>query len=267
MINATSPGDQRHESRMSMNFIEIGDGDKPTVVFAHGWARSHHDFIPAAEALGTVAKSILIDLPGFGVTPRPDAGWDTKDYADHVASFLKDKDLGPIVWVGHSFGGRVGLRLAVHHPDLLAGLIIVAGAGIPRPRSAWSRFRGKLRQRQFKLLRALAGKDERRRANLEKTYGSPDYIQSKELGLRDIFIKTVTEDQSADLPKIKARTELLYGALDTETPAVIGQRMADLIPDARLTVFPAFDHISIVHRGHHIIALRAKMLLEKADLS
>ena len=244
-----------------MNFIEIGEGDKPSVVFAHGWARSHHDFIPAAESLGAAARSMLVDLPGFGETPRPEGGWSTADYADHVAEFLQDKKLGPIVWVGHSFGGRVGLRLAGRHPELLQGLVIVAGAGVPRPRSTGSRLRSSWRRSQFRLFTALAGKDQRRRANLEKSYGSPDYVQSKELGLRDIFIKAVNEDQSADLKKISTRTELLYGARDDETPVSMGKRMAELIPDSRLTVFPVFDHFSILTRGHHVIALRAKTLL------
>lgn len=247
-----------------MNFIEIGQGDKPTVVFAHGWARSHHDFIPAAESLGASAKSMLVDLPGFGETPRPEKAWDTRDYADHVAQFLAEKNIGPVVWVGHSFGGRIGLRLAVNHPDLLSGLVIVAGAGLPRQKSAWSRWRSSFRRRQFRILRALAGKNERRRANLEKTYGSPDYVQSKALGLRDIFVKAVSEDQSADLPRIVARTELLYGARDDETPVELGQRMSALIPNARLTVCPAYDHFSLLYRGHHLIALRIKTLLAEA---
>jgi len=244
-----------------MNFIEIGEGDKPSVVFAHGWARSHHDFIPAAEALGGVAKSMLVDLPGFGETPRPDGAWDTAAYADHVAGFLTERNIGPIVWIGHSFGGRVGLRLAVRHPDLVSGLVIVAGAGIPRPRSAWSRLRTGFRRTQFRVFSAMAGGDKRRRANLEKSYGSPDYVQSKELGLRDIFIKAVNEDQSPDLPKIRTRTELLYGGHDEETPVAMGRRMAELIPNSRLTVFPVFDHFSILYRGHNVIAQRARSLL------
>lgn len=243
-----------------MNFIEIGEGDKPSVVFAHGWARSHHDFIPAAESLGSAARSMLVDLPGFGATPRPETAWSTADYADHVAEFLIDRKTGPIVWVGHSFGGRVGLRLAVRHPELLRGLVIVAGAGIPRQRVYWDRLRGELRRRQFHVLSALAGADEARRDILERRFGSPDYVESRKLGLRDIFLKTIAEDQSPDLPRISAETELLYGALDTETPVEIGRRMAELIPKARLTVFPAFDHFSVLFRGHHVIARRARTL-------
>ena len=248
-----------------MNFIEIGQGDKPAVVFAHGWGRSHHDFIPAAESLGGSARSMLVDLPGFGETPRPEAAWDTSDYADHVAGFLAEKGIGPVVWVGHSFGGRVGLRLAVRHPDLLKGLVVVAGAGIPRQRVFFDRMRNDIRRRQFRFLRALAGADEARRDALEKRFGSPDYVHSKQIGMRDIFLKTIAEDQSPDLPKIGVRTELLYGEKDGETPVEIGERIAARIPGARLTVLPAYDHFSILYRGHHVIALRAKTLLGEAS--
>ncbi|MBU1174458.1 MAG: alpha/beta hydrolase [Alphaproteobacteria bacterium] len=244
-----------------MHFIEIGEGDRPSVVFAHGWGRSHHDFIPAAESLGATARSMLVDLPGFGQTPRPDVAWDTRQYADYIASFLAEQGIGRVIWVGHSFGGRIGLRLARHHPDLLGGLIVVAGAGMPRQRVYFERVRNDLRRRQFRVLKWLAGADEARRDALEKRFGSPDYVESKRLGLRDIFLATIAEDQSPDLPDITVRTELLYGAKDGETPVEIGQRMAALIPGARLTIFPEYDHFSILNRGHHVIALRAKALL------
>jgi pimeloyl-ACP methyl ester carboxylesterase len=244
-----------------MNFVEIGKGERPTIVFAHGWARTHHDFIPAAEALVGSEKSLLVDLPGFGGTPRPEAAWDTKAYADDAAAFIREQVGAPVVWVGHSFGGRVGLRLGVHHPDVLRGLVLVSAAGIPLERPWWQRQRGKLRQARFRWLRQRAGGDAAAIEALEKRFGSADYVQSRALGLRDIFLQSIREDQSPDLPAIKTPTVLLYGANDTETPPVMGRRIAALIPGARYLELPEFDHISILHRGHHIIALRAKEML------
>src|SRR6185312_9224292 len=161
-----------------MNFVEIGKGERPTIVFAHGWARTHHDFIPAAEALVGSEKSLLVDLPGFGGTPRPEAAWDTKAYADDAAAFIREQVGAPVVWVGHSFGGRVGLRLGVHHPDVLKGLVLVAAAGLRiDQRSAWLRLKGRWRSAEFRRLREAA-KTEEEIIALEKRFGSPDYVQS-----------------------------------------------------------------------------------------
>jgi pimeloyl-ACP methyl ester carboxylesterase len=248
-------------NRGSMHSIEIGRGETPEILFAHGWARNHRDFIPAAEALIAQHRSILVDLPGFGETPRPAEGWDTKQYADDAAAFIRERIGRPIVWVGHSFGGRVGLRLAVRHPELLRGLVLVAAAGLQSPRPWHRRWRGKFRQAEFRRLRARA-KTEAEIAALEQRFGSADYIQSRALGLRDIFLKSVNEDQAPDLPKIVTPTVVLSGARDTETPPEMGRRMAALIPGARFLLLPEFDHIGVLHRGHHVIALRAKELAE-----
>lgn len=244
-----------------MNCIEIGRGERPEIVFAHGWARTHRDFIPAAEALVAQHRSLLVDLPGFGATPRPVDAWSTADYADEAARFIKEKVGRPVVWVGHSFGGRVGLRLAVQHPDVLKGLVLVASAGVPMQRSAGKRLAGRVRQARFRLLRRLA-RDQAGVEALERRFGSPDYVQSRQLGLRDIFLKAIREDQTPDLGRITASTVLLYGSNDTETPPDMGRRIAALIPGASFQLLPEFDHLSVLYRGHHIIALRAKELVE-----
>lgn len=245
-----------------MHSILIGKGERPEIVFAHGWARSHHDFIPAAEALIAQHRSILVDLPGFGATPRPAEGWDTRQYADFVAGFIREKIGAPVVWVGHSFGGRVGMRLGVQHPDVLKGLVLVAAAGLRiDERSAWRRLKGRWRSVEFRRLRKAATTEDEIVA-LEKRFGSPDYVQSRETGLRDIFLKSVNEDQAPDLPRITTPTVVMNGANDTETTPEMGRRIASLIPNARFLLLPELDHISVLHRSHHIIALRAKELVE-----
>ena len=244
--------------RPELHRLTIGTDGAPGVVFAHGWGRSHRDFIPAAEALSTVARSVLLDLPGFGASPRPEAAWDTCDYADAIAEALRGGLVkGPVVWVGHSFGGRIGLRLAVRHPDLLCGLVLVAAAGIPRAQSVAARLRGRWRSWRFRQLKARAADDAALHA-LEERFGSADYVQSRRDGLRDIFLKTIAEDQSTDLPRIALPTTLIYGGRDTETPPEIGRRMARAIPGTEYVELEPCDHISVLDRGRHQIALAVK---------
>ena len=89
-----------------------------------------------------------------------------------------------------------------------------------------------------------------------------DSIHSKEIGLRDVFLKVIAEDQSADVVNIKCPTHLVYGAKDDETPVSIGERLQQLIPDATLVVCPEFDHFDILNRGRHQVALMIKEMIQ-----
>ncbi|MEM9726923.1 MAG: alpha/beta fold hydrolase, partial [Pseudomonadota bacterium] len=160
-------------------------------------------------------------------------------------------------WVGHSFGARVGLSLAARPASAVESpverLFIIAGAGVARPRPVSHRLRGKINGWRFRMRKAMA-RNEAELIALERRFGSADYVQSRALGLRDIFVKIVGEDQSDALPRITAPTTLIYGGRDTETPPELGRRMQALIPGARYVECPEFDHLSILSRGRHQIA-------------
>lgn len=241
--------------------ITIGTPSAPPVVFAHGWARTHRDFIPVAEALAPVAQSYLLDLPGFGQSQRPTEAWGTADYARYLAQYLRDElGLERYIWVGHSFGGRIGLRLGAQAAPL-DHLVIAAGAGVPRDQSRLDKIKRRIRGQQFQMRKRLARGDAALHA-LEARFGSPDYVHSREIGMRDIFLNTIREDQSADLSMISCPTTLIYGARDTETPPQIGRKIASHIQGSTYIECPEFDHISILDRGRHQIALAVKTALE-----
>ncbi|MEL6724129.1 MAG: alpha/beta hydrolase [Pseudomonadota bacterium] len=245
-------------TQLKPNLVQIGDKTKPAIVFGHGWGRSYRDFIPVAEALAPVASSYLVDFPGFGDSPRPDETWGTEAYADHIVSYLNDAhELTNYTWVGHSFGGRVGMRIAASSKSPIRHLVLVASAGVPRTRTALQKWRGRQKGWEFKARKSMAKSPDALEA-LEKQYGSLDYIHSREIGMRDIFVRTVNEDQTDTLARIACPTTLIYGGLDFETPVEVGEKIAAGIPDAKLIVCPHYDHISILDRGRHQIALSIK---------
>ena len=172
------------EAMAPMNYEILGAQDGYPVVFGHGWGRDHKDFVPVAELLGDAARSVLLDFPGFGQSPRPEAAWDTRDYAEHTRAFL-ESELGitQFIWVGHSFGGRVGLRLAQMPKSPVTHLLIAAGAGVPRQVDLTKRLKSKWRSRVFQRRKAKARSEEELIA-LERAFGSADYVASRDSGLR-----------------------------------------------------------------------------------
>ncbi len=230
------------------------------LVWGHGWGQSGAALAPLAETLKPFGYSSLIDFPGFGKSPNPPDTWGTAEYADSVAEWLKALAQPRIVWVGHSFGGRVGLQLAARHPELVAGMVLIASAGLQRQRSFGQRLRFTLRRTAFKTAKHFVREGPQLDA-LRKKFGSSDYQSAG--ALRPVFVRVVSEDLTDVARAVRCPTLLIYGTADTETPPEIGARLKDLIPGSELAILDGFNHLSVLTDGRHQVALRVRKFLER----
>jgi pimeloyl-ACP methyl ester carboxylesterase len=235
--------------------------DQPStlLIWGHGWGHTHADLMPMAQAVQAIAPSLLIDFPGFGASPMPPAAWGTTDYADAAAEWLADIPAQRRVWIGHSFGSRVGLRLAAQHPELLDGVFLIATPGLQRSRSLPEQARRKARSLAYKALRALTPEGPGR-DRLRGRFGSADYRNAG--AMRPIFIKTVGEDLGPVARQVRCPAVLVYGEGDQETPPDIGERLHQLMPRSELAVLRGLDHWTVLTEGRHQIAHRIGKFLE-----
>jgi len=232
----------------------------PLLIWAHGWGHTHRALLPIAESLRPIASSKLIDFPGFGESPMPPAVWGTADYADAAAEWLRTLPPGRHIWIGHSFGCRVGLQLAARHPDALQGLFLVAAPGLPPRRSPKARIRIAARRWAFRIVRILTPEGPAR-DRLRERFGSADYRRAG--AMRPILVKTVSEDLSDAARAVRCPVVLVYGENDRETPPEIGERLKTLIPNAQLFVLRGFDHWNVLTDGQHQLTHRLSEFLER----
>ena len=238
----------------------VGNG-VPLMVWGHGWGQSRQAFKPMAQSLLGRAAHLFIDFPGFGESPVPSGAWGVADYANAVSELLAaQKGASKLIWVGHSFGGRVGMRLAIDHPELIDGLCLVGSHGLKRKRGLIETLRMKAKIYTFKTLKFLAPLTGQSLDVLRAKFGSADYRMAG--ALRPTFMKVIADDLTADAPKIKCPTRLIYGANDTETPPEMGERLAHLIPNSRFTVLPEQDHYTVLDSGRHLVLKQISELLE-----
>lgn len=98
-----------------------------TLLWLHGLGESSRCFseIIAHPALAAT-RALAPDLPGYGSTEWPAEPRSLADIADHLAVWLRQLAVRPIL-VGHSMGGVIGVLLAERHPDAIAHLVDVDG--------------------------------------------------------------------------------------------------------------------------------------------
>lgn len=214
-----------------------GSGPAP-VVALHGWGRDHTDLVPVVDRTGGLA----LDLPGFGASPPPPEPWSPAEYARVVADVIDDLG-GPVVVVGHSFGGRVALRLAATRPDAVSAVVI---SGVPLFRRAGSS-RPPLAFRAARWLhrRGLVG--ERRMEAARRRHGSVDYRQARGV-MREVLVRAVNDSYEDALTALRVPLELVWGTRDTAAPADLAREAARMVPGARLTLVDT-DHLGILTDG------------------
>jgi pimeloyl-ACP methyl ester carboxylesterase len=221
-----------------------GEGP-PVVLVLHGWRRTHADFAasmgPAAP--GGALRTLAPDLPGFGATPDPPVPWGSDQYAAAVAELLRSGD-GPgpgagVVVVGHSLGGRIAVKLAAAHPELVAALVLTGAPLVRngRPRTPPAAFRVARALHRAGLVSDDRMERERRRR------GSADY-RAAEGVMREVLVRLVNEDYGEALAALRCPVELVWGADDTEAPLSVAHAIAAAVPHAALTVCAAAGHLT-----------------------
>lgn len=204
----------------------------PTVVAMHGWGRSGNDFTEIVAGLDALA----IHLPGFGITPEPSEPWGSERYADEVAAALQG--MPPVILVGHSFGGRVAVRLAAKYPHLVRGIVLT---GVPLLRLTAAP-RPALAYRGIRFLAKLGLVSPARLEAEKHRRGSADYRAAQGV-MRDVLVTVIREDYRDDLAKIGVPVHMVWGERDTAAPTDAGEAASKLIQNSTFRVVPGAEHL------------------------
>lgn len=220
------------------------EGAGAALVFLHGWQDDVRTFDALAARLSSAHRVIRLDLPGFGGSETPREAWGTAEYARFVNDFLKKIGVSSAVLIGHSFGGRVVIRgMAegmLHAPKIV---LIASPGGAARNAARKNIFLVLAKLSKMVLSVLPPAYRERARRKFYRAIGS-DYATAG--NMRETYKKIVAEDLSTLAAKISVPALLMWGDRDTETPRADGERLARLMPDARLEIVSGAGHF--VHR-------------------
>ncbi len=247
---------------VNVNYHVTGLG-KP-VVLLHGWGCNLYIFKDLQAFLSQHFQVYAIDFPGFGKSDCPSYAWGNKEYADMLKFFLTTLTIEKPILLGHSFGGRVAIQVAV---DIsLNKLILVGSAGI-KPARKFSYY---LKVYFFKTVKQvfrlpLLNYYRSEVVNFFRAkFGSQDY-QSVQDVMQCVLVKVVNQDLKHLMPGIRVPVLLIWGEDDTATPIKDAQLMNRLIKNSGLVVLKNASHYVFLEQARQF-AIIVDNFLEKDKL-
>lgn len=120
--------------RQKINYVITGNDSLPLVVFVHGSPGSLSAFIDFMDDTLLLEKTrmVSVDRPGFGASNFGYAEPSLEKQSVELKPILeKHKNGKPVFLLGHSLGGPLIARMAIDYPELIDGLIFVAGSVDP----------------------------------------------------------------------------------------------------------------------------------------
>jgi len=198
-------------------YLKAGSG--PPVVLLHGGASNSRDWLGTMAALADRFTLYAPDIIGFGRSDRKDDGYYLSDFTEFTEEFIETLGLDNPDIVGHSFGGRVAVGVAVRNRARIRRLVLVDTSGLGKITGF-----GNVLFTGFWALRKLLRQPQPFPRFLAKEGEDYSWVGGEEL--RSLQISTL----------------LIWKRHDPYMPVSLARRAEKLIPGSRLEVLPGYGH-------------------------
>lgn len=250
-------------------WYEVGSG--PPLVLLHGLGDDHRAWRQTLPDLILSRRVILYDLRGHGGTSLGSPAGTLGQLGEDLAGLLDALELKRALIVGFSLGGTIAMRIALDHPELVTGLVLVATSSrVGRVTADWYTQR---------VAMVDAG-DPRLRATLDRDIEDVYRLSPSEVAGGLAIRRQSTADPRGygnacralaalnsrpldpELPRITVPTLIVASDLDQICPPRAAQIIAAGIPGSRLQVIEGAGHPIPVERPVEL----ARLILEFAAL-
>lgn len=214
-------------------------GEGPSVVLLHGGGPDHHSLVPLARALAAAHTVVLPDVRGYGRSGCADPDRHTwACYAEDVVALLDHLGLSRSVVGGTGLGATVTLRTALHQPDRISAAILVSVEDIEDDAAKLAEIAFMDAFAERVRTRGLAAAWAPILPELAPIIGSlvrdaiprsdPDSVAAAAAIGHDRSFHDIAELAAITVPT------LVFPGIDHRHPSALAERVARVLPDARL---------------------------------
>ncbi|MFY9351045.1 MAG: alpha/beta fold hydrolase [Sphingobium sp.] len=139
-----------HSSGLKLH-VQDGGGDGFPIICLHGGgpgASGYSNYHRNIDALAAVGRVILIDLPGYGESDKPELeGPRLAFFSGHVRAVMDELGLAQVDLIGNSLGGGTAAKLALDTPERVRRMVLLGppiGMPVfsPFPTEGWRHMAG-----------------------------------------------------------------------------------------------------------------------------
>lgn len=246
---------------LKINYISKGKGKN--VLLLHGWGVNIDLYKNLINELAKTCNVYALDMPGFGKSDEPKEIWNVDKYVDLVEKFIKKLDLKEIDLIGHSFGGRVIIKLANKNrlKFKINRIILLGSAGIKPKLKLHKRIKVKV----YKICKKIATTKfiQKKYPNLiekvKSKFGSEDYKNASNI-MKGSLVQVVNEDLTDMIHNITNETLLIWGSCDEATPIEDGRKMNSLIKKSKLIEIEGATHYAFLENPLYVNKIISEFL-------
>ena len=236
---------------IKINYIDTKDfiDNSFSILLLHGWGADIRYFKKTIETLKKKYRVVAFDLPNFGLSGELKRSFNVDDYCDIVIKFLKFLNIKNVALIGHSYGGRIIIKLNTKNLENINIVknVLIDSAGIKHKLSFVKKTRVLIYKFLKKCIYIIPNKKIREKCfdNLKKRFGSSDYKNATKF-LRETMVKSINEDLTPYLKNIKKETLIIWGENDTDTPIADAKIMEREIENSGLVILKNTSHFSFL---------------------
>lgn len=229
------------------------EGSGSAVILIHGNGLSRGQWKFNVGSLSRYYKVYVPDLPGFGLSDKPDVEYGLEYYVHFLGSFMDALNLTKTALVGSSFGGAIAAVFAARYPDRVTGIVLSDPTGLvpdslSRNKELYNTFLSLMTRSRRLYCRPMFYDSSAMKA-LEGTQLVTDSKES-----RDAFMKNCKAILRYDpgyvktLMAIAAPTLIIWGEDDLLLPSYDAEKYKELIHNSRVIIIDHCGHIPNVEK-------------------
>jgi len=272
----------RHETVDGHRLRYVRTGSGPAVVLVHGFASSLYTWKDVIPALSAGHDVVALDLPGFGESDQP-PDLSFEDFPRAVLGLMDHLGIEKAALVGNSLGGATAAMVAADRPERVDALALIDAAGFNLGPAERPRMVSLAMSRAGSLFARLPGKRLVVEASLRQVFHDASHITPERLSeylaaanrpgtfpaIRSLGASPGDRPAvvAQSLPRIAARTLVLWGDDDRWIPIAHADRFVAAIPGARKVVIPACGHVPQEEKPEEVARLLLAFLAEAESRS